>query len=1093
MYKELKTLNLPEIDQQILQFWADNQTFEQSVEQRKEENSFVFYEGPPSANGKPGIHHVMGRTIKDLFCRYQTMKGKRVERKGGWDTHGLPIELAVEKELGITKEDIGTKISVDEYNAKCKETVMRYKDIWDDITRKMGYWVDLDNPYVTYENDYIESVWWLLGQLYNKNLLYKGLTIQPYSPAAGTGLSTAELNMPGCYKDVKDTSAVAMFKVKKNDDSAFLFDTDNENVNFIAWTTTPWTLPSNTALTVGPKVQYVKVKTTNPYTDLPVSVILAEELVSKWFGGKNQPTVLHQSKPFLGRTLDNLRYEQLLDFGNPIEELKGATDAFRVVTGDFVTTSDGTGIVHTAPSFGADDRMVAIKNGIGALTLVDKQGKFIDTVGEFSGRYVKDYTDDPDFVNVDIDISVRLKLDNKAFNVAKYTHNYPHCWRTDKPILYYPLDSWFVATSRVKDRMFELNKTINWQPASTGEGRFGKWLENLQDWNLSRTRFWGVPLPLWRTRHEEEEMRETKCIASVEQLAQEIEKANAALGKNQTVPKDLHRPYIDEIVLVNEAGEPMYRELDLIDVWFDSGSMPYAQWHYPFENKEAFARNFPADFIAEGVDQTRGWFYTLHAIATMVFDSVAFKNVVSNGLVLDKNGLKMSKRLKNGVDPFEAIAQHGADANRWYMMVNSNPWDNLKYDDAGVTEVRNKFFGTIFNTYKFFAGYANIDGFKYAEKNVPLENRPEIDRWILSLLNSLIKEVNEHYASYDATPAARKIQTFAIDHLSNWYVRLCRRRFWKGDYSEDKIAAYQTLYTCLEAIAKLMAPIAPFFSDYLYQNLNEVTKQEPHNSVHLASFPRVSHTSIDKDLEERMDYAQRICSLVLSLRKKENLRVRQPLQKMMLPVLDTSFIEQVEGVKDLILSEVNVKEIEYLTDASGVIKKGIKANFKTLGRRLGKNMKAAVAIINEFTAADIADLEKTGKYHLTIDGENYELTLEDFEIKAEDVPGLLVASDGALTVALDTNLNETLLAEGMARELVNRIQNIRKTADFNVTDRIEVQLEKSDAVAAAVSQFGHYIQTEVLADSLTLVDNLATGEHVELLDDISIWILVQLS
>jgi isoleucyl-tRNA synthetase len=1093
MYKQLKNLNLPEIDQQILQFWQDNNTFEQSIEQRDKGNSFVFYEGPPSANGKPGIHHVMARTIKDLFCRYQTMKGKRVERKGGWDTHGLPIELAVEKELGITKEDIGTKISVDEYNAKCKETVMRYKDMWDDITRKMGYWVDLDNPYVTYENEYIESVWWLLGQLYEKDLIYKGLTIQPFSPAAGTGLSSHELNMPGCYKDVKDTSAVAMFKVKRSGDSAFLFDSDDENVSFIAWTTTPWTLPSNTGLTVGPKIQYVKIKTNNPYTDLPVSVILADDLVSKWFGGKKQPVILEKSEPFTGKQLDGLRYEQLLDFGNEIEELDGGTDAFKVILGDFVTTADGTGIVHTAPSFGADDRMVGKKNGLGALTLVDKQGKFIDNAGEFSGRYVKNYTDDPDYVNVDIDISVRLKLDNKAFNVAKYSHNYPHCWRTDKPILYYPLDSWFIKAAKVKERMQELNKTINWQPKSTGEGRFGKWLENLNDWNLSRTRYWGVPLPLWRTKNENEELRETKCISSIEQLSQEIEKANKALGKNQVVPKDLHRPYIDDVVLVNDKGEEMHRELDLIDVWFDSGSMPYAQWHYPFENKEKFERNFPADFIAEGVDQTRGWFYTLHAIGTMVFDSVAFKNVVSNGLVLDKNGVKMSKRLKNGVNPFDAIAKHGADANRWYMMSNSNPWDNLKYDDAGVTEVRNKFFGTLFNTYKFFSGYANIDGFKYAEKNVPLENRPEIDRWVLSLLNSLVKEVNEDYANYDVTPAARKIQTFVVDHLSNWYVRLCRRRFWKGEYTEDKIAAYQTLYTCMEAVAKLMAPVAPFFSDYLYQNLNEVTKQEKHNSVHLASFPRSYSAMIDKDLEERMDYAQRICSLVLSLRKKENLRVRQPLQKIMLPVLDKSFMAQVEGVKDLILSEVNVKDIEYLTEESGVIKKSIKANFKTLGRRLGKNMKAAVQAINKFTEADIANLEKTGKYDLDVDGTNYELTLEDFEIKAEDVPGLLVANDGALTVALDTNLNDALLAEGMARELVNRIQNIRKNADFNVTDRIKVQLQKEAAVEAAVAQFGDYIQAEVLADELTLVDGLASGEEMELPGEVMAWVEVELS
>ncbi len=1076
MYKELKSLNLPAIDQEILAFWEEHEVMKKSIEQRSVDKPFVFYEGPPSANGKPGIHHVMARTIKDYVCRYQTMKGKRVERKGGWDTHGLPIELAVEKELGITKEDIGTKISVDDYNLKCKETVMRYKGQWDDLTVKMGMWLDLENPYVTYENDYIESVWWLLNQLYKKDLMYKGHTIQPYSPAAGTGLSTHELNMPGAYKNVKDTSAVAMFKVEKDDTSAFLFEDEGEDVRILAWTTTPWTLPSNIALTVGKGIKYVKIKTNNVYTEKPVSVVLALDLVKKWFGGKKQHVILSQSEVFKGSQLDGIRYEQLFDFGNEIEPLHGATDAFKVIIGDFVTTEDGTGIVHTAPSFGADDRKVGIANGIGTLTLVDPQGKFVDTVGEFSGRYVKNYKDDPDYVDVNIDISVDLKLNNKAFNVAKYEHNYPHCWRTHKPILYYPLDSWFVKTSSMKERMSELNKTINWKPKSTGEGRFGKWLENLQDWNLSRSRYWGIPLPIWRTKDASKEV----CIDSLAMLQTEIDKANKVLGMDQKMPKDLHRPYIDEVVLVSEDGEPMHRELDLIDVWFDSGSMPYAQWHYPFENKETFEGKFPADFIAEGVDQTRGWFYTLHAIATMVFDSVAFKNVTSNGLVQDKNGKKMSKSLGNAIDPFEAIAKHGADANRWYMIVASPPWDNLKYDPDGVIEVRNKFFGTLFNTYKFFAGYANIDGFKYKENNVPLAERPEIDRWILSLLNTTIKEVNEAYADYEPTIVARKVQTFVLDNLSNWYVRQCRRRFWRGDYTQDKIAAYQTLYTCMEAVSKMMAPIAPFFADYLYKNLNEVTKQEEHISVHLASFPRVSHEAIDKDLEQRMDYAQRISSMVLSLRKKENIRVRQPLQKIMLPILDESFSAQVDGVKDLILAEVNVKEIEYITDTEGIVKKKIKPNFKTLGRKLGKNMKAAIPIINQLGQEDIAAIEKNNAYQLTIDGENYELALEDFEIIAEDIPGWLVANDGDLTVAMDISLTDDLRAEGMARELVNRIQNLRKTKEFNVTDRIKITLEKQETVLSAVALFSDYINAEVLSNQLTLADSVASEDSIEI-------------
>ena len=1074
MYKEFKSLNLPQIDKDMLKFWQEAGVFEKSVDQRDPENSFVFYEGPPSANGKPGIHHVMARTVKDLFCRFHTMKGKRVERKGGWDTHGLPIELSVEKELGITKEDIGDKISVDDYNKKCREVVMRYKDLWDDLTIKMGYWVDLDNPYITYENNYIESVWSLLKRLYDKDLLYKGYTIQPYSPAAGTGLSTHELNQPGCYRDVKDTTVVAMFKVEKSDASAFLFDEEEEDVRVMAWTTTPWTLPSNTGLIVGPKVDYVKVKTKNPYTDAEVSVVLAEALVSKWFGAKNQPEVLEQSESFKGPKLEGIRYEQLLDFGNPIEPLNGHTDAFKIMVDNYVTTEDGTGIVHSAPSFGADDRRVGAANGMGALTLVDKQGKFVDTAGEFSGRYVKNYKDEEDYVAVDIDIAVKLKKEGKAFNVAKYSHNYPHCWRTDKPVLYYPLDSWFVKASEMKDRMFELNQTINWKPKSTGDGRFGKWLENLQDWNLSRSRYWGIPLPIWRTEDGAAEL----CIGSIEQLQAEVEKANAALGQSQEVPKDLHRPYIDDVVLVSEDGKPMYRELDLIDVWFDSGSMPYAQWHYPFENEEKFKRNYPADFIAEGVDQTRGWFYTLHAIATMCFDSVAYKNVVSNGLVLAADGQKMSKRLGNAVDPFSTLEEYGADAVRWYMISNSAPWDNLKFDLAGVTEVRNKFFGKIFAMYSFLSLYANIDEFKYAEADIPMEERPEIDRWIISLLNSLIKEVDEDYAAYEPTQATRKIQEFVIENLSNWYVRLCRRRFWKGEYEQDKIAAYQTLYTCLTTVAKLMAPVAPFFSDWLYNNLNGVTQQEAHESVHLALMPEVNTNAIDKKLEERMEYAQRISSLVLSLRKSKSINVRQPLQKIMVPVLDPAFQEQVAAVEDYILSEVNIKHVEFISDSSGVIKKKVKPNFKTLGRRLGKNMKAAAAAIAQFSQDDIAALENSGKYDLVVDGETYELTLEDFEISSEDIPGWLVANSGNITVALDITITEELAAEGMARELVNRIQNIRKNKDFNVTDRIAISLEDHELVRPAVEQFGNYICNEVLADKLEL-EAAVSGEEIE--------------
>ena len=1100
MYSEFKQLNLPEIDREMLAFWEREKIFEKSVSQRPADQRWVFYEGPPSANGKPGIHHVMARTIKDLFCRYQTLNGKRVERKGGWDTHGLPIELSVEKELGITKEDIGTKISMEEYNRKCRETVMRYKNEWDDITRKMGYWVDLDHPYITYDNEYIESVWWLLSQLYEKNLLYKGYTIQPYSPCAGTGLSSHELNLPGCYKEVTDTSAVALFKVINNDKSGFLFAKPDEDLRIAAWTTTPWTLPSNTALTIGPNISYSKIKTLNPYTHQPMSIVLATDLIGKWFGGKNQPDILEQADGISAPQLEGIRYEPLLDFGNPIEPLIGndgqyADDAYRVIIADFVTTEDGTGVVHTAPSFGADDMRAAKANGIGALTLVDRQGKFKGSVGEFSGRFVKNYTDDPNWANLDVDIAVKLKHDNKALNVAKYAHNYPHCWRTDKPILYYPLDSWFIRASACRERMFELNKTINWKPASTGEGRFSKWLENLQDWNLSRSRYWGIPLPIWRTKDGTKDI----CIGTVAELQKEIEKANKNLGLSQKAPADLHRPFIDDIVLSSDEGEPMHRESDLIDVWFDSGSMPYAQWHYPMENKEVFANAFPADFIAEGVDQTRGWFYTLHAIATMVFDSVAFKNVVSNGLVLDKDGNKMSKRLGNAVDPFDTLEKYSADATRWYMISNASPWENLKFDIAGIAEVQRKFFGTLYNTYSFFALYANIDGWTMDEQQVlPYERRTELDRWVLSKLYSVVASYREAMDEFEPTRAARVIENFVDEHLSNWYVRLSRRRFWKGEMSEDKQAAYQTLFECLVVTAQLSASLAPFFSDWLYRNLTAPIREKAiahntplrHASVHLTDLVQADAARIDKALEQRMDYAQRISSLILSLRKRENIRVRQPLQKVLLPVLDERFIAQVEGVKDLVLAETNIKEIEYVTDTAGIISKKIKPNFKTLGKRLGKHMKAASAFIAGFGQEQINAIEKSGVYTLEIEGERFNLMLEDFEITAEDVPGWLVANDGPLTVALDVTLSEELLAEGTARELVNRIQNIRKSSDFNVTDKISVRIERHPRLVAAVEQFGAYIRGEVLATELSLAEGVG-GEQVELFEDLTVGIAVK--
>ena len=1160
MYREFKNLHLPSIDQELLQFWESQKIFEASVNQRPADNSWVFYEGPPSANGKPGIHHVMGRAIKDIFCRYQTLKGKRVERKGGWDTHGLPIELSVEKELGITKEDIGKSISVDDYNRHCRETVMRYKNEWDDITRKMGYWVDLDNPYITYDNEYIETVWWLLKRLYDKGLLYKGYTIQPYSPGAGTGLSSHELNMPGAYKEVTDTTVVALFKVVADDQSSVLFRKPNsagaemlDNVYIAAWTTTPWTLPSNTALTVGPHIIYELVETFNPYTHQHIHVVLAKELISKWFIEKNWFKTDNQEDiknyepgkgkiPFRimgeyvpgythsGSLLKGIRYEQLLPFGNEIEPLLGYdgemhTDAFRVLVSDFVTTEDGTGVVHTAPSFGADDMKAAKANGIGALTLVDKQGKFRDSVGEFSNRFVKNYTDDPNWTSVDVDIAVRLKLDGKALNVAKYAHNYPHCWRTDKPVLYYPLDSWFIKASAVKERMYELNQTINWKPASTGEGRFGKWLENLQDWNLSRSRYWGIGLPIWRTADGSQE----KCIGSLAELQTEIAQANEKLGLSQTVPADLHRPYIDDIVLVAGNGEPMKRELDLIDVWFDSGSMPYAQWGLDLAKLKGgadrpflapFDNMYPADFIAEGVDQTRGWFYTLHAIAVMAFDSVSFKNVVSNGLVLDKNGNKMSKRLGNAVDPFETIAKHGADATRWYMISNAAPWDNLKFDPAGIEEVQRKFFGTLFNTYNFFALYANLDGWKMDEFDVmPYDQRSELDRWVISKLYSLVAAYHEAMDDYEPHRACRLVEDFVDEHLSNWYVRLSRRRFWKslpptpskggggtagspplGGDGGAKEAAYQTLFECLMVVGQLVSLVAPFFSDWLYRNLTapikDIAKQKNtplrHDSVHLTDLVQPEPSKVDLALEKRMDYAQRICSLAFSIRKGNGLRVRLPLQKLLLPVLDERFIKEVDGVKDLILSEINVKQIEYITDASGLLKKQAKANFKTLGARLGKDMKAAADRIAAFTNEEINALEKAGSMSIEANGNSYDITPEDLVVTTEDLPGWKVASDGPLTVALDVTVTPELEAEGIARDLVNRIQNLRKDKGFNVTDRIIVRIEQHPVVVAAVEGFGEYIKGEVLADGLILASEVE-GDKVELTDALMIGIDVNLS
>ncbi|WP_138432320.1 isoleucine--tRNA ligase [Winogradskyella algicola] len=1128
-FPEYKGLNLPKVAEDINSYWEANNIFEKSVTTREGKEPYVFFEGPPSANGLPGVHHVLARAIKDIFPRYKTMKGFQVKRKAGWDTHGLPVELGVEKELGITKEDIGTKITIEEYNEACKKAVMRYTDIWNDLTKKMGYWVDMDDPYITYKSKYMESVWWLLKQIYDKNLLYKGYTIQPYSPKAGTGLSSHELNQPGTYQDVTDTTVVAQFKAIAETLPDFL--QDEGDIHFLAWTTTPWTLPSNTALTVGPKIDYVLVETYNQYTFKPMNVVLAKSLVGKQFDGKykqveTKPELIefkegdkkipfYVVKEFRGKDLVGIKYEQLLDYALPNDNPE---NAFRVISGDFVTTEDGTGIVHTAPTFGADDALVAkqatpeippmlVKDENGNLVpLVDLQGRFRPEMGEFAGKYVKnEYYNDGEAPEkcVDVELAIKLKIENKAFKVEKYKHSYPNCWRTDKPILYYPLDSWFIKVTDVKGRMHELNTSINWKPKSTGEGRFGNWLANANDWNLSRSRFWGIPLPIWRT----EDGKEQLCIGSVEELKSEIAKAVEAGVMSEDIfadfevgnmyeenyeKIDLHKNVVDKIVLVSPSGKPMKRESDLIDVWFDSGSMPYAQWHYPFENKNFIDKKeaFPADFIAEGVDQTRGWFYTLHAIGTMVFDSVAYKNVVSNGLVLDKNGQKMSKRLGNAVDPFETLANHGADATRWYMISNANPWDNLKFDLDGVEEVKRKFFGTLYNTYSFFSLYTNLDGFKYEEADIPLNERPELDRWILSELNTLIKKVDEYYAEYEPTKAARAISDFTQDYLSNWYVRLSRRRFWKGDYQADKISAYQTLYTCMETIAKLGAPIAPFFMDRLYLDLNAVTQKESFESVHLAEFPKADESAIDKVLERKMENAQTISSLVLSLRAKEKIKVRQPLQKIMIPIDNDQQKEEIEAVSGLIKHEVNIKEIELLQDASDILVKQIKPNFKALGPRFGKDMKLIASTISAFSAEDIKKIEQNGNLDVEINGKNITLGLEDVEITSQDIEGWLVANEGALTVALDITITEELRKEGIARELVNRIQNLRKDSGFEVTDRIDVQLQNDAQVAAAIASNEDYIKSETLTEELQLMDNLNDGIEIAF-DEVNTKLFIQ--
>ena len=1101
-YPEFNGLHLPTIEAEILAAWKKEQAFEQSVSLREGKTPFVFYEGPPSANGMPGIHHVISRTLKDMMCRYKTMQGFQVKRKGGWDTHGLPVELGVEKELGITKEDIGKKISVEEYNQKCREAVLRYKKEWDDITNKMGYWVDLNNPYITFENNYIETLWWILSTLYKKGYLYQSVSIQPYSPAAGTGLSSHELNQPGTYKDVKDTSAVAMFKATQSADSKFLFDAaannkNNQDVYYMAWTTTPWTLPSNLGLTVGPNIDYVLVATYNPYTALPVNVVLAKALVSKYFkeegltidsfaeGDKIVPWKMLAE--FKGAQLNGLRYEQLMPFeANDPATFEG--DPFKIIVGDFVTTEDGTGIVHTSPAFGADDYKVGQKNNLGIITLVDREGKFVDGVGEFSGRYVKNYKDEKEYVDVNVDICVKLKKENRAFKVEKYEHNYPHCWRTDKPILYYPLDAWFIKTTAVKDRLVELNKTINWKPKSTGEGRFGNWLENMVDWNLSRSRYWGTPLPIWRTEDGTEEI----CVGSVEELTT-LYVAAKEKGFNKDVnlqivegklDVDLHKPFVDQIELISASGQPMKRVSDLVDVWFDSGAMPYAQWHYPFENKDLIDKGeaFPADFICEGVDQTRGWFYTLHTLGVLLFDSVAYKAVMSNGLVLDKNGNKMSKRLGNVVNPFETLNTYGADATRWYLVTNASPWDNLKFDLSGIQEVQRKFFGTLYNTYQFFVLYANVDKFQFEQEYIPVAERPEIDRWIISSLNSLVHTVTTSMDDFEPTNAGRAIETFVDEHLSNWYVRLCRRRFWKGTYTTDKIAAYQTLYECLETITRLMAPIAPFFCDKVFRNLNGITKRHNATSIHHVDFPKVDTAKMDIALEERMQMAQDICSLVLSVRKKVNIKVRQPLQKILIPVLDPKQKAAIEQMEELILAEVNVKEINYITETEGVISKKLKPNFKLLGAKLGTKMKQASAVITALSQAQITQLEKEGSLNLEVEGEMIPLLVSEVEIIAEDIPGWSVAVKNALTVALDITLSEALLKEGNARELVNRVQNIRKEANFELTDKILLRIVDNTNLKDSINEFSDYICRETLALEIDWVPALEDGVEVEIND-----------
>lgn len=1133
-YKEYTGLNLPATEQEILAKWAEDQSFEKSISLRNGAPSFVFYEGPPSANGMPGIHHVIGRTLKDLVCRYKSMKGYQVKRKAGWDTHGLPVELGVEKMLGITKEDIGKNpsagqagISVEEYNAICRREVLKYKDKWDELTTKMGYWVNLSDPYITFENKYIETLWWCLKELYKKELLYESVSIQPYSPAAGTGLSSHELNQPGTYKMVKDTSAVVMFKAVKDEKSKFLFDAaQSDELFFLAWTTTPWTLPSNLGLTVGANIDYVLVQTFNPYTHLRIHVVLAKALIHTYFKAEDENGDFERYSPpaktlpwkilreFKGKDLETISYEQLLPFkansAEAIREITPGADPFRIMLGDFVTTEDGTGIVHTAPAFGADDYKVGKKYNIGILTMVDREGKFIEGLGEFSNRYVKNYKDQEDYADVNVDIAVKLKKENRAFKIEKYEHNYPHCWRTDKPVLYYPLDAWFIKTTALKGRMVELNKTINWKPKSTGEGRFGNWLENMVDWNLSRSRYWGTPLPVWRTEDGSEE----KCIGSIHELNEEIKKANEVLGGNVNENYlhngilDLHKPYVDEVILVSNTGKPMNRIPDLVDVWFDSGAMPYAQWHFPFENVEIFAQNYPADFIAEGVDQTRGWFYTLHALGSLLKESVqeelqkagievndekypglAFRTCVSNGLVLDKNGNKMSKRVGNVVDPFATIEQYGADATRWYLITNASPWDSLKFDLQGIKEVQRKFFGTLYNTYQFFALYANVDGFAFKEAYIPLDQRPEIDRWILSSLNSLKKRVTEYMDDYEPTHAGRAIEDFVDEHLSNWYVRLCRRRFWKGEYEHDKICAYQTLYECLETVLQLMAPVSPFFCDALFNNLNAVSGRNKAISIHHTLFPEPDAAIIDGALEERMQMAQDISSLILSLRKKVNIKVRQPLRKVLIPVQNKQMKDQIIKVEDLIKNEVNIKEIEYITEGNGFISKKIKPNFIALGKKLGAKMKPVSTAIASFTQEDIATIETEGVYTLHVNGEKIPLQLSEVEIQSEDVPGWMVANKGMLTVALDVTLTPELESEGNAREIVNRIQKIRKDNGYELTDRILVKLSENTALKPSITEYNTYICAEILADKLEWLPDITNGIDIEI-NDIPLKILV---